>query len=192
MTALLNKNIIHGCLNGDEKSRIKLYNFTAPKMLGVCYRYAGNYELAEEILLEGFVYAFENFHLHINFTSSEEWLETIMVEKSVALLIRLPEFINSVSRGYPVTESNSPVDKLVQFKAGDLIEILCALPLPHRLAINLFSIEGYSYEHISKLMMCEENQCRTLYAQGRLILARILESRGRIQSVSDEIYIIKH
>jgi DNA-directed RNA polymerase specialized sigma24 family protein len=51
-------DLVEGCRAGDRKLQKELYERYAPKMFGVCLRYAGATEEAEDILQEGFVKVF--------------------------------------------------------------------------------------------------------------------------------------
>lgn len=48
-------SLISQCLGGNRKAHQELYEHFAPKMMGVCIRYAGNRDSACDLLQEGFV-----------------------------------------------------------------------------------------------------------------------------------------
>ena len=71
--------LIEGCIAGDRAFQTKLYDLFAPKMLGVCMRYAKNREEAEEVLHEGFMRVFTYIKKFKGIGSFEGWIRKIMV-----------------------------------------------------------------------------------------------------------------
>ena len=60
-----------------------LYSRFAPKMYGVCLRYAGNTEDADDIIQEGFIKIFKNIGKFRNEGSFEGWVRRIFVNTSI-------------------------------------------------------------------------------------------------------------
>ena len=53
-------SLVKKCIEGDQRAQRMLFEKFAPKMLGVCMRYAKNTEQAEDVLQDGFVKVFTN------------------------------------------------------------------------------------------------------------------------------------
>ena len=86
------KPIISDCIAGSQKAMAKLYRQFAPKMFGVCLRYAKDSTEAEDNLQEGFIKVFTNLKSFRNDGSLEGWIRRIMKRKSPKLPIRyMPE-----------------------------------------------------------------------------------------------------
>ena len=72
--------LVKKCIEGDPKAQRLLFDKFAPKMLGVCMRYAKNTEQAEDVLQEGFIKVFTNkrWNVHnsfyLNFERRKEWI----------------------------------------------------------------------------------------------------------------------
>lgn len=77
------QQIIKGCAAGDRAFQTKLYDLHAPKMMGVCLRYARNREEAEEILQEGFLRVFTYIKTFKGIGSFEGWIRKIMVNAAL-------------------------------------------------------------------------------------------------------------
>ena len=69
------KKLILSCIENDRNAQRNLYELYAPKMLGVCLRYAQNKEEAEEIMQEGFVQVFRSLHKFKFAGSFEGWIQ---------------------------------------------------------------------------------------------------------------------
>ena len=61
----------------------ELYNRFAPKMYGVCLRYASNTEEAEDILQEGFIKIFNKINSYRGEGSFEGWVRRIFVNTAI-------------------------------------------------------------------------------------------------------------
>ena len=69
------------CRQGDNLARKELYEQYAGRMLGVCLRYAGDRETAQDLMHDGFLKLFDSFD---KFTwrgegSLRAWMERVMV-----------------------------------------------------------------------------------------------------------------
>ena len=52
------------CRQGDNLARKELYEQYAGRMLGVCLRYAGDRETAQDLMHDGFLKLFDSFESH--------------------------------------------------------------------------------------------------------------------------------
>jgi DNA-directed RNA polymerase specialized sigma24 family protein len=60
---LSEEDLIDQCLKKNRKAQATLYNRYAPKMYGICLRFAKNKMAAEDILQEGFIKVFNNLEI---------------------------------------------------------------------------------------------------------------------------------
>ncbi|HEY0059147.1 MAG TPA: sigma factor, partial [Flavisolibacter sp.] len=72
-------DLIAGCIQGDRKMQYELYHRFGPKMFGVCLRYAGNTDEAEDVLQEGFIKIFKKIGSFRSEGSFEGWIRRIFV-----------------------------------------------------------------------------------------------------------------
>ena len=61
----------------------ELYDMFKTKMFGICLRYAGNYDDAQDILQEGFIKVFEKIHQFGFKGAFEGWIRKIMVNTAL-------------------------------------------------------------------------------------------------------------
>ena len=76
------------CRQGDNRARKELYEQYAGRMLGICLRYAGDRETAQDLLHDGFLKIFGSFD---KFTwrgegSLRAWMERVMVNVALQYL----------------------------------------------------------------------------------------------------------
>jgi RNA polymerase sigma factor (sigma-70 family) len=90
-------DLLSGCIRGDRKMQRELYDRFAPKMYGVCLRYAGNAEEAEDILQEGFIKVFRKIESFRGEGSFEGWIRRIFVNTAI-------EYYRKKTYLQPITE----------------------------------------------------------------------------------------
>ena len=76
-------DIIQGCIDGNPKMQETLYKMYSPKMFGVCLRYSGHQEDAQDILQEGFIKVFRNLEKFRREGSFEGWMRRIFVNTAI-------------------------------------------------------------------------------------------------------------
>lgn len=184
------KETIARCLDGDREAQRKIYEHYCSKMLGICYRYVRTIEDAEDVLQDGFIRAFSNIHQFRYDGSFEAWLRKLMVNTALNHLHkhrRLKEQLELESVEYQVTED---IETDAQLHAKDIFETLKALPDGYRTVINLYSIEGYSHREIGEMMGIAESTSRSQYTRARMLLARLLNAKGKIATSNNNSNIL--
>jgi len=61
----------------------ELYRRFSPRMYGVCLRYAGNAEEAQDILQEGFIKVYKKLNSYRGEGSFEGWIRRIFVNTAI-------------------------------------------------------------------------------------------------------------
>jgi RNA polymerase sigma factor (sigma-70 family) len=165
------KEIIEKCSSGDVRAQAKLYHMFAPKMFGVCLRYAKDSTEAEDSLQEGFVKVFTHVSKFRHAGSFEGWIRRIMVNVSL-------EKYRKQHLMYPVEDvavyetpnfSNDILDKIA---ANELIELIQKLTPRYRMVFNLFVLEGMNHQEISEEMNISVGTSKSNLARARDILQR--------------------
>lgn len=182
----LEKDLIKGCLNQDFQSQQAIYDIFASKMLGICYRYLGNINEAEFLLQRAFVKIFTEFHRYTTEISLENWLCQTMVTFAVDYVKQKNDLTHIVDKSQAEDLSYEPIEADANLNAKDIIETLKSLPIGFRTVLNLYSIDGYSHKEISLMLQISESVSRSQYVRGRMLIARILSAKGRIQSIGNE------
>lgn len=167
--------IYEGCLRNDAKYQRRLYELLAPKMLGVCMRYAKDHDEAQDIMQDGFIKIFRNLHSFRNEGSLEGWIRHIMINaainryrknKNIILVDDLAENNNLSVRGYDS-------DRL---EAADLMNMIQQLPGNYRNVFNMYAIEGYSHQEIGNELGISELLSRATLHRARGILKNRLSA----------------
>lgn len=163
------KEIIKKCTSGDVRAQAELYRLFAPKMFGVCLRYAKDHTEAEDNLQEGFIKVFTYINKFRHEGSFEGWMRRIMVNVSL-------EKFRKQHLMYPVEDitmyetPNYSDGILEKISADELVELIQQLSPRYRMVFNLYVMEGMNHQEISKEMNISEGTSKSNLARARDIL----------------------
>lgn len=169
--------LVEKCIDGDQQAQRMLFDKFAPKMLGVCMRYAKNTEQAEDVLQDGFVKVFSKLNLYKG-GSLEGWVRKIMVNTSLDQIRKNGKFKNNVAMD-PVdykVEQNSFI--LESLQADDLLKLINSMPDGYKTVFNMFAIEGFSHKEISKELEISENTSKSQYSRAKAYLQTKMKELG--------------
>jgi len=171
-------DLIKGSIDGDRRMQELLYKNYSPKMYGVCLRYAGNSNDAQDILQEGFVKVFKNLPRFRGDGSFEGWIRRIFVNTAI-------EHYRRKVNMYPVTENqeNSVEDKdwsaLDRLALKDLLAMIQELSPGYRTVFNLYVIEGYTHRDIAEMLGISEGTSKSQLARAKAILQNVIKGRKK-------------
>lgn len=169
-------NLIESCLKNDRAAQKQLYTLYSKKMYGVCLRYAGNIEEAQDILQEGFIKVFSHLDSYKGSGSFEGWIRRIMVNTALeklrekVILFTLTDLENSLSE-IQDERISAPCSE------EDMLKLIQELPPRYRMVFNLFAIEGYTHKEIAEMMGINEGTSKSNLARARMILQNKLKDQ---------------
>ncbi len=142
--------------------------------MGVVRRYIDEEMLAEEVLHNGFLRAFQKIDQYRFQGSFEGWLRKIVfhaVSDFVKQNIRYTEKIKLIEKDQFVHKDHA--DRLYY---NQLLELVHSLPDATRMVFNMYVMEGYSHEEIGKLLSISEGTSKWHLSEGRKILREKIEA----------------
>ena len=151
-----------------------LYHHFAPKMFGVCLRYAKDATEAEDNLQDGFIKVFANLKNFRHDGSLEGWVRRIMINVSLEKL-RKQHLLYPVEDVAIYDSVNFSDDVIAKIAADDLMKIIQQLPPRYRMVFNLYVIEGFSHQEIAKEMSITQGTSKSNLARGREILKKKIQ-----------------
>src|SRR6059058_6403943 len=153
----------------------ELYQRYAPKMYGVCLRYAGSVEEAEDILQEGFIKIFNKIGSFRSEGSFEGWIRRIFVNTAI-------EHFRKKIRLQPITENEeetvegkylSVLDSLAE---KDIIQLVQQLSPGYRTVFNMYVIEGYTHRQIAEALGISEGTSKSQLSRAKMILQDLVKA----------------
>jgi RNA polymerase sigma factor (sigma-70 family) len=151
-----------------------LYRKFSSKMYGVCLRYSGNAEDANDLLQEGFIKIFKNLSKFRSEGSFEGWIRRIFVNTSI-------EHFRKKVKLYNVTEVQENTIEDIDFSIldtlaeKDIIMLINGLSPGYKAVFNMHVIEGYSHKEIAEMLGINEGTSKSQLARAKGVLKKSLE-----------------
>jgi RNA polymerase sigma factor (sigma-70 family) len=163
------ENIIKGCCRRDPRSQKMLYEQYSGQMFGVCLRYSGSAEDAQDILHEGFLKIFEKIKQYKFKGSFEGWVRKIMVNTALEKFRNQYKVISIQDNAYEY-DLRCSEDLTDNMTVKELMTLIQDLSPQYRTVFNLYAIEGYSHKEISELLNISEGTSKSNLSRARIIL----------------------
>jgi RNA polymerase sigma factor (sigma-70 family) len=167
-------DLIEGCLKGNRKMQQELYERYAPKMYGVCLRYAGNAEEAEDILQEGFIKVFGKIGSFRREGSFEGWIRRIFVNTAIEQY-RKKIYLQPIGDYEENTVEGSYLSVLDQMAEKDIIQLVQQLSPGYRTVFNMYVVEGYTHRQIAESLGISEGTSKSQLSRAKLILQQLVQ-----------------
>ncbi len=173
--------LVKECLKGKPDSQKHLYEHFAPKMLGVCYRYAHSREEAEDFLQEAFITIFRKLNQYKGEGELGAWIRRIVINTS----------LNGIKARHRFTDGVNiiPIDQLQEHSVSqdttsdkELVELIHQLPTGCKTVFNLYAIEGYSHDEVGKMLDIKASTSRSQFMKARKMLMSKLNTEVAKQS----------
>jgi len=173
------EDLISQCLKNDQKAQGDFYKRFAPKMYGVCMRFAKNQMEADDILQEGFIKVFINLKSFRNEGSLEGWVRRTIVNTAINLYKKNIKHQKDTDIEHAETIHNQEQDSIDGISTKELLKLIQDLPTGYRVVFNLNIIEGYSHKEIGKLLDISENTSKSQLSRARQALQKKLTGQRR-------------
>ena len=177
------EELIHQCLNNKVKAQEDFYRRYAPKMYGVCLRFAKNKMEADDFLQEGFIKVFSNLGSFRNEGSLEGWIRRTIVNTAINLIKKNQKYLNDTEIDKADLMPEAEAGAFEHLCAEELLGLIAELPAGYRMVFNLNVIEGYTHREIGELLDISENTSKSQLSRARSTLQRKI---AELQKVTNE------
>ena len=167
-------DLIQGCIDGNRQMQELLYRKFSSKMYGVCLRYSGNVDDANDLLQEGFIKIFKNLNKFRGDGSFEGWIRRIFVNTSIEHFRKKVKLYN-VTEVQENTVENTDLTILDTLAVKDIIILVNELSPGYKTVFNMHVIEGYSHKEIADILGITEGTSKSQLARAKGVLKKSLE-----------------
>lgn len=162
-------DLIEGCINGDRRMQQALYERFAPKMYGVCLRYAGNAEEAEDILQESFIKVFKKIGSYRGEGSFEGWIRRIFVNTAIEHF-RKKTYLQPITEQEESSVEGNYLSVLDNLAEKDIVNLVQQLSPGYRTVFNMYVVEGYTHRQIAEILGISEGTSKSQLSRAKIIL----------------------
>ena len=161
----------------------KQYRSHIGKMVGVCYRYVGDWQLAEDLAQDAFLKAIEKGSTFRAWGSFGAWLRKIAVNEALMYLRNRPEMVEMeeedlVQEEKEPRDDDSPIQR-TEFTQEELMDMVGLLPVKQRTVFNLYAVEHYPHKKIAETLDISVANSKVLLSRARAELQQRLLALAR-------------
>lgn len=181
------EEIIQGCKKNDNSCKEMMYKSFYGYLMGITLRYVNNSYDGEELVNDCFIKIFKNiesFQAPNNPADLQKtfkgWISRIASRTAIDKLRTLKNhsYVDDLAEDeHPV----SPISVASDLHVQDILKLLNQLPDNQRLVFNLYEIEGFAHDEISKMMNIPESSSRVYLTRAKNKL-RILYLKTLVNS----------
>ena len=167
-------DLISGCINGDRKMQRELYERYSAKMFGVCLRYAGSTEEAEDILQEGFIKVFKKIGSYRGEGSFEGWIRRIFVNTAIEQF-RRKTYLQPITEREENSVEATYLSVLDNLAEKDIVKLVQQLSPGYRTVFNMYVVEGYTHRQIAEALGISEGTSKSQLSRAKIILQELVK-----------------
>ncbi len=170
--------LIRACQRNERRAQSEFFRLYSGKFLGIAYRFAGNYDTANDLLQEGFIRIFNHISEYRFQGSFEGWMRRIIINTSINYIKQHSRMVFEELDSDRDIMFSEPAPAIEKMDCEDIIEEINRLPSGFRTILNLYAIDGYSYSEIADMLDIKEVTVRTQYHRAKQKLAVALEKKS--------------
>lgn len=186
------KLTIQGCVLNDRLSQKRIYTSFYNYAMSICSIYTTNHEDSVEILNDGFLKVFKEIYRYQpayadHVLSFKGWLRKIILYTSIDHFRKNHKYRFTKELDNEVAwQSAEGEDALDRISYNEIVRSMQKLTPGYRIIFNLFIIENFSHEEISKQLGISIGTSKSNLARGRKQLQKILLTQNQL-ALSKEI-----
>ncbi|TCC96701.1 RNA polymerase sigma factor [Pedobacter hiemivivus] len=170
-----------------ESAKEALYKFYYGYLMAVIMRYTRNSNDSEELVNDSFIRIFQNLSKFCPPTQSADlekafmgWIVKISCRIAIDFL-RKGKLLTVDEELYDDVHPLINPDVMPHLNAQDILKMINNLPETQRLIFNMYEIEGFSHEEISRTLNVQENISRVYLGRAKQKL-RLLYQKSTVDS----------
>jgi len=165
--------IISQCKKGSLKYQEMLYKHFYGFTMGIVLRYCLSKDDAIEVVNDGFIKVFNTLNSYDMNKPFKAWLRTVMVNTAIDRRRKelKHQFNIDLDNAAPISSDTYIIESL---SAQDILRLVGTLPHIHRTVFNLYEIDGYSHEEISRMIDIPASSSRVYLTRAKDKLRKLL------------------
>jgi len=166
--------LIRRLKDGDQRAARTLYEAHVDRVFRLCYRFAGEYDLAQDFTQETFVQAFTKIGTFRGDSAFGTWIASIAANVSLNQLRKVRRFRDRQTELDERLHVVNPSRRLEPDLRADLHRAIDALPERSRAVFLLHDVEGYTHEEIGAILGIQSGTSKSQLFRARRRLRKDL------------------
>jgi len=168
------EDILKGCRKNKRQYQEILYRKYAGTMYGICMSYAGNRDIAQDMLQDSFIKIFKKIKDFNSAGSLEGWIRKIVTNTAIDHMRKQTREYSYIAEKDEVYDDIYPAEAIENLKVQDLMNIVAKLPEGARIIFNLYALEGFTHKEIAAKMNISEGTSKSQFNRARKMLMSLL------------------
>ncbi|MEO6683534.1 MAG: RNA polymerase sigma factor [Ginsengibacter sp.] len=178
--------LIRGCALNERESQKTLYNSFYSYGMAICDRYAKRKDESIEIYNDGFLKIFKEIHRYTpayedEIKSFKGWVRKILIYTAIDHTRKYNKhyFTSEIETTliYLPTNDETPIDRM---SSDEIITAIQNLSPAYRAVLNMFIVDGFSHEEISKHLGITIGTSKSNLFKARQQLQKIIKNDHKI------------
>ena len=171
------EEILKGCKANKRKYQEILYRKYAKIMYGICLSYAGDRDLAQDILQDSFIKIFNKIGEYRMEGSLQGWIRRIVTNTAIDHVRQQGRLQNYLADDKDtIIEGVYEPNALQDLQTDDVLTQVAKLPDGARIVFNLYALEGFTHKEIAEKLNITEGTSKSQYNRARKLLISRLNS----------------
>jgi len=168
----IHADLIERAVGNDREAQFELYKKYNSAMYNTALRITRNTALAEDVIQESFLSAFQSLVFYRGDASFGSWLKRIVINKAITLA-------KKESR-WDLVEDDAQLDQAdrvaeePEYDVETVKSAIESLPQGFRTVLSLYLLEGYDHKEIAEILDITESTSKTQYMRAKDKLKVIL------------------
>jgi RNA polymerase sigma-70 factor (ECF subfamily) len=175
---LKESNIIQGCLKNEASAQRALVDSFAGYLFTVARRYMPDEASAQDVLQEGFIKIFKNFHQFRNDQGKlKNWMSRIVANEALRRRKKYMDYYQSSDPETLYIKADPKVWSALHEE--EILNLVRELPDQYRMVFNLYVMEGFDHKEIGEKLNINASTSRSNLARAKAILRkRIIQTEN--------------
>lgn len=174
--------LVERCKKGERKAQTLLYKTYSHKMLGICFRFVSDRQIAQDLMHDGFILIFSSLGSLRHPEKLENWMSRIMTNLALQYLNQSRAV--SVIPLSGLSEEDEPMNTepdLELLPLDVLLSMIEKLPEGYRNIFKLSALDGLSHREIADLLHIEPHSSSSQFFRAKEQLKKmIIEYRAQL------------
>ncbi len=169
---------IENCIRGDRNAQEQFYRHYAPKVMGICRRYASDKENAKDVMQEAFVSIFLSMKTQKDIQNMDAWVARVTVNTAINYFKKHKKHFYGLSTE-EVSVANRDHDHILNdLGMQEMMALIDGLPLGYKMVFSMYVIEGFNHREIADKLGISEGTSKSQLSRAKQLLRNQLKSKA--------------